>query len=350
MYRTPDYINEPLYVVTPIFNAPRYKSRWKLYQRFAKQVDDAGGILVTVEAAFGERAFAIEPPKVYTPAAHHTEHAPDVSRHPHPGASGRQHIYLQVRTGTELWTKENLINLAIARLPIDWKYVAWVDADVQFARPNWVGETIHGLQHYAMMQMFSQAQDLGPTHQAVGGSPRPAFVTGFVQGLHDGTYKFPVSDSYYYGARGATGLAWAARRDAINGVGRLMDHAILGASDWHMAHALFGHAELSMPEPLHPEYKRRVMRWQELADRHIRGNVGVVDGLILHYWHGKKVDRQYDNRWKILVDNAFNPNTDIKYDWQGVLQLEDDGTPRAASLRDGLRAYFRARNEDSIDE
>jgi hypothetical protein len=39
--------------------------------------------------------------------------------------------------------------------------------------------------------------------------------------------------------------------------------------------------------------------------------------------------------------------TDIKRDTQGLWQLQDDGTERFISLRDGLRKYARLRNEDS---
>ena len=70
-----------------------------------------------------------------------------------------------MRTRDELRHKENLINLGVARLPADWKYVAWVDADVQFARPDIVTETIQQLQHFGVVQMFSQATDLDPQHQ-----------------------------------------------------------------------------------------------------------------------------------------------------------------------------------------
>ena len=52
-------------------------------------------------------------------------------------------------------------------------------------------------------------------------------------------------------------------------------------------------------------------------------------------------------RGKILVENGYSPYTDIKYDAQGVLQLET-WEPRQLKLRDQIRAYFRMRNEDEI--
>jgi hypothetical protein len=49
------------------------------------------------------------------------------------------------------------------------------------------------------------------------------------------------------------------------------------------------------------------------------------------------------SRWRILLDNNFDPRTDISRDWQGVYQL----TGNKPRLRDQIRAYFRDRNEDS---
>jgi hypothetical protein len=47
-------------------------------------------------------------------------------------------------------------------------------------------------------------------------------------------------------------------------------------------------------------------------------------------------------RWQILRDNNFNPNTDVSYDWQGLPQLNGN----KPKLRDDLRRYFRSRDED----
>ena len=71
----------------------------------------------------------------------------------------------------------------------------------------------------------------------------------------------------------------------------------------------------------------------------------VVSGTVNHYWHGSKQHRRYQDRWKILVGDGYDPELDIKYDFQGVLQL----TGRNIKLRDDLIQYFNVRNEDSID-
>src|SRR5438309_37497 len=106
-----------LHVVTAISNPVRYKSRYRLYHEFEKHMLDSGVKLWTIEMAFGDRPFEVTQ------------------------AGNPQHF--QVRGWTEVWHKENLLNLAIARLPADAEYIAWVDADVQFTRKDWAEETVH---------------------------------------------------------------------------------------------------------------------------------------------------------------------------------------------------------------
>ena len=92
-------------------------------------------------------------------------------------------------------------------------------------------------------------------------------------------------------------------------------------------------------------YAEPIYLWQERAERVIQRNGGHVPGQLLHYWHGKKKDRRYKERWQILADHRFDPRRDIARDHQGLFRLAG-GKP---GLRDDLRRYFAARNEDSID-
>lgn len=55
-------ITDPLYVVTTISNPNRYYTRYKLYQAFEDMVEDAGGILYTIELALRDRHFEVTKP------------------------------------------------------------------------------------------------------------------------------------------------------------------------------------------------------------------------------------------------------------------------------------------------
>ena len=309
--------HKKLHVIVVISNPVQFESRYRLYHEFMEEMSRSNAIFHTVELVLGERQHTIPPSPFNT--------------------------LLRVHGWDEVWHKENLINLGLSRLPNDAEYVAWIDADVSFQySKKWVTKTLHALQHYMVVQMFENAVDMGPNGQVI------QLHTGFVkQYLDNGSsvanYRPGYSPHWH------PGFAWAARREALECSGGLIDKAILGAGDHHMALALVGAAEKSLQAGLTDGYRRMVLTWQERAERFIRRDVGFVRGTILHSWHGKKKDRRYTDRWKILVKNKFNPDYDLKRDTQGVYHLNDDGSQRFVMLRDEIRAYFRARNEDSID-
>ena len=112
-----------------------------------------------------------------------------------------------------------------------------------------------------------------------------------------------------------------------------------------MAYALLGEVQRSLPVGLHNSYAEYWLEWQKRAERYIKRSVGVVPGTILHYWHGSKVHRRYQDRWHILQVDRYNHLKDLKKDPQGLLSLTDNNIP----LRDDILAYFEARDEDSTD-
>jgi hypothetical protein len=312
-FQRPDTLPYPLHVVTPLFNSARYRTRWKHYEDFAKRVEEAGAILHTVEVAFGDRA-----------------HLPESVGHT-----------VRLRTSHEMFFKENAINVGVQHLPSDWRAVAWVDADVRFARDDWANETLHRLQHYAVVQMWSQYQDVTADHEVIG--TMPSFVANYAAGR----LKNYHCHTGYYGRKGypgAPGLAWACTREAWDTMGGLLDVCILGAGDWYMAHGLCGVGDERMVNRKnHPRYRSAILEWWERA-HHLRTNVGVVPGLALHSWHGPKVHRKYGSRERILIETQYDSSRHVTKDWQGLLQL----TPHAPiELRDRVRQYMHERNEDA---
>lgn len=318
----PGYLDKPLHVIAVISNPVRYKSRSHLYRRFAEEMHgNPNVVLHTVEAAFGDRLH-------------------DVTQQDHPN-------HIQLRTSHELWHKENLINIGLSRLPRDWEYVAWIDADVSFSRKDWARETIEALQHYAVVQPWSHAIDLGPNHETLGSAR--SFCSYYHSGATPGD---PQKYGYWH-----TGYAWAARRPSIDQLGGLIDWAILGSADFYMGWSLIGQLDQNLyndvasvqlkKKGFTQAYVDTLFRWQHRA-KALKKNIGCVNGTLLHSFHGRKQQRFYTTRESILIDNDYNPHTDIQKDWQGLYQfvLEE---PRQVRMRDQLRHYFRSRNEDSID-
>ena len=268
---------------------------------------------------------------------------------------------LQLRTKSELFHKENLINLGVQRFPVDWKYGGYVDGDFHFTRHDMALEAIHQLQHYEFVQLFSQYADLsGKTYGTAGRVLRVnnGFAYNYIQngyqlpeGYVNGGWKGKKeTPSGYYdsilgpGPRGvgATGGAWAWRRSAYDVVGGMLDVCVLGHGDWHMTFGLVGEEAPDMhTNGYSQDYHRAIVAWKNAAAK-LKKNIGYVDGFATHAFHGSKTRRGYSTRDIILVKHGFSPLSDIRRNWQGVWEL----TPDKPGLRDDIRRYFISRTED----
>lgn len=300
---------KPLHVVTAVANPVRWKSRITLFKAFAQHMLDSGVQLTVVECAYGERPFEL---------------------------AGMAHInHVPVRAKTLAWTKENLLNIGFSRLPDDWSYAAWIDADVTFRKDGWAGETVHALQQYDLVQPWSDCYDLGPNDDHL------AAHRSFCRMVHDGKPIVPSGKAGYTFAH--PGYAWAATRRSLTLLGGLIDTAALGAGDHHMALALIGRVRDSVPGGVTAGYLAPLLRWQGRAAQHIAGNISYVPGTIEHGWHGSKDKRAYVDRWSIITRNAFDPSTDLMRNTWGVLELAGN----KPKLRDDIDRYFRSRCEDA---
>jgi hypothetical protein len=294
-----------LHVVTAIANPIRWESRIRLYREFERHMLASGVHLTTVECAYGDRPFELAgDPRV--------NHVP-------------------VRARSLVWTKENLLNIGISRLPQDWKYVAWIDADIAFRRANWAADTVHALQQYDIVQPWTDCYDLGPRDEHL--QAHRSFCKQWMdhQPVGPGPYRFAHP-----------GYAWAATRGALEHLGGLIETASLGAADHHMALALAGKMERSLPGGIEPGYVRPIAQWQARATAHIAGNIGCIPGTIEHSWHGAKARRRYVDRWQVLVRHRFDPFTDLKRNIWGVFELAGN----KPGLRRDIDAYMRGRDED----
>ena len=259
-----------LYAITTVYNPAGYELRFRLYREFAKRLEKCGVALYTVELATGDQDFAVT------------------------DAEDPRHIRL--RSPHTLWYKENLINIAIARLPSDWEYVAWLDADIQFLRPAWVTQTIAELQQRAFVQLFSHMVDLGPNFEALGVSESVALRLARGAGQEEAL-------------QGSSGFAWAARRRELEALGGLIDWSIVGSGDYFFARGLIG--------AITPELDAKAGFG---FGKQIPGMAGAMPDAFRwpnrlrplgnrYFWHGRQSDRGYTARWKLLVDNDFDPDT-----------------------------------------
>ena len=292
-----------LHVIAVVSNPARFERRYKLFNEFCERIKKEKQVeLTTIELQQNSRPFVTN-------------------------------SKIKLRTDHELWFKENLINIAVRHLPKNWEYMAWVDTDLEFQNKDWVRETLEQLQTYKVVQLFSHCLDLGIKHEAL------QIHTGIFYAYCNGEIYNPPTK---YGNYFHVGYAYAITREAYDSIGGLLDFAILGSADNHMALAFIGSVDLSLNKKLHTNYKLLCNIFQERCEKNIKRKIGYVHGTILHHFHGNKVDRQYQSRWEILINNHFDPLVDIYKDADGLWQLNDN----KPKLRDDIIRYFRERNED----
>ena len=328
--------DQTLHVAAAYSNPFRWRTRRELANDFRRHMRASAN----VSLHFGELAYGDRPHEVTGDC----ETAGDI----------------QLRTPHELFHKENILNRVVSTFPPNWKYGMICDADFHFTRHDWALETIHQLQHYDFVQPFSNYTDVTGDTYGLAQMPTRAntsFLFNYIQNgfqvssqYHNGTlpgdpdpsYEGTMIEGRFMRGVGATGGALAFRRSAFNSVGRLLDRCILGHADWYMAFSLVG---LDAPD-IHtqkyaPDYVAYVTAWKDRAAI-IKKNVGYVDGMAIHFFHGSKTRRAYSSRDAILAKHQFSPYRDVYEDDQGILQL----TPEKPALRDDIRRYFISRGED----
>jgi hypothetical protein len=346
-------VSAPLHVFTMISNPMRFRSRYALYQAFEKMVADAGATLWTVEVALRDR--------------HH-----EITSHDNPH-------HLQLRSPSVLWIKENAQNVLVRHaihVDASIENLLFLDADTQFARSDWAVELVHLLQLHPVVQPWSHNISLGPNNQPISdatsffynwvndeailqpvirGNRKPQ--SGFKAGHHDkgnhchcdgdGSYVHPPHPTHEPPVTGGlhTGYGLAMRRSVFSDMGGLGDIGILGSGDRQMLYSFVGEVEKSLPQGIHPSYRDYWLRYQARAEKYVRRGVGYMDGLILDGWHAAKIHRQYQTRWRVLVDCDYQWQRDTSYDAQGLLHWTG-ANPR---LERACVQYFKIRNEDSID-
>lgn len=302
--------DENLYVILPYFNYCGYQSRKRLYLDFIERIKDQKGLRLVIAEAREASKDAFDLP------------------------NDLDGVYLHVRMVTKhrIWIKECLVNVSARKLPTTWKYLAWIDADLTFLNPQWVLDTIQRLKTHDVVQLFHTCANLGPEGEI------HKVDTSFMY-MREKSGK-PYHKTAKYGFW-HPGYAWACNRTAFDRMGGLVDWAILGSGDRHMALALIGLVECSHPGNIHAEYARLLREFQERC----RGLQSTyVPGTIVHHFHGNLADRKYQERWALLTrsNDQYNPSEDIARTAHGVVQL----TAKGLRLQEHFSEYFVGRNED----
>ena len=249
--------------------------------------------------------------------------------------------HIPVRATTLVWNKENLLNIGISRLPPDAKYIGTFDADIEFRRDGWASNTIRALDLYPVVQPWDKAYDLGQNDEHIQTHVSFASVYHAVGPVVPKSGKFWKTDNGPYDYP-HSGFAWAWTRDTLDRIGGMFELGGMGSGDHHMALAIVGQSDRSVPEGAHPNYVAAIKRWETGALSHINGKLGFVHGTIEHWFHGRKHQRYYLGRWDMFVKHQFDPIADLKRNTFGVIEFAGN----KPDLELDFDRYLRSRHED----
>jgi hypothetical protein len=289
-------------------------------QGFSRRVRSQGLPLVIVELAFDDAAFRV----------------PDAWAD----------VVVRRRSRTVLWQKERLLNLGLAHLPAECRFVAWLDSDVLLENDDWVGQTRAALEAAPVVQPFAAAAWLDEGADTVpAGRPR-----GMGEGHEMEGFGRTLAETHdregtlaHFDRHGHPGFAWAARRDLLAAHG-LYDRAVLGGGDFIAAHAFAADTAYLrgrhwVSRELTPLERKAIATWGAAVAADTGGRIGWTPGRLLHQFHGANAGRQYLERMQILRDAHYDPMTDIALDTQGCWTWATD----KPVLHDAVRRYFAAR-------
>ena len=116
------------------------------------------------------------------------------------------------------------------------------------------------------------------------------------------------------------------------------DKSIIGSGDYYFV--LF----LVNRNPLSNDYTKEYIKdVDEYRKNLLNFRIAYLPSLIRHFYHGSKNNRCYDTRHKISISNKFNPNKDLIYNKDGLLEYSKECPEK---LKKDLCEYFTMRRED----
>jgi hypothetical protein len=253
-----------------------------------------------------------------------------------PDYSGKIYKHLKFKLKNILWVKENLINIAIKNLPEDAQYIAWSDRDILFLNASWVEETIEKLKVYDIVQPWSEVIHLNSLNelQILLRKNCMAFSSKSI-------IASAIENNNVKGS--STGQIWAINKLFYDKIKKINDIEIIGGAD-----SIIANFCILKNDSYEKTLNRKTtiesrLNWIKYKEKFKDVKYSYINGAIIHYWHGDLENRKYTERSNILIDLNYDPNNDITYDENGVLQFTEDGK----RIEPFIKEYFFSRKENN---
>lgn len=299
-----DPIEEKLNVIIVISNPCLYAKRYILMKEFVKRFEEENVDLFTVELIYKDQTFIV--------------------------TDSKNKNHLQIKTDTPIWHKENMVNLGVRYLlPKNYKAFAWIDADIEFENVSWALDTLKILNGCKdVVQLFSHCVDMSDHNTNLN------IYNGFGYSFcKNKKYNSDINNFWH------PGYAWAITRKAYESMGGLYDKGVLGSGDSVMAMSFVNIIKNMLNPDYHDDYNNSMKEFQNKANK-LR--LGYVPGVIRHHYHGSKKNRNYTERWKILMKHKYSPEH-VTYDSVGILIPTEKFSEQ---FKLDVFNYFKERKED----
>ena len=255
---------------------------------------------------------------------------------------------IRLRGRDVLWQKERLLNLALRALPAECDAVAWLDCDIVFEDGDWSERALRALDRYPMLQPFERLYEL--SESACNEAPLDAFKVAPAYSVAHLLARGEVTPGLLRGVMrarqtGTSGLAWVARRELLDRDG-FYDACVIGSGNRAMISAALGRPDDAIHYlRMKPRWAEHYLTWAEGHAARVRGNIGCVEGSLIHLWHGHLEHRRYDDRHSGFAIFDYDPSRDIALDDEGCWRWNSD----KPEMHEFVTRYFRERREDGVD-
>lgn len=224
-----------------------------------------------------------------------------------------------------LWQKERLLNIALENLPKEYTNVAWIDCDIIFENENWVDEVNDKLKEYKVLHLFEKYERIGDNDEV-----SESGISIIKEIIDSGIIITNIK-------KGKPGFAWAIRRELIDDI-KFFDKQVIGGGDTLMFYSFV--SKYKNNGLLNKNWFSEFLKWYKYSSEKINKSVHYISGNIKHLYHGKRLNRNYNNRYNILNSINFSPSIDLIKNGKSLWEFKNKNNYKL------LMNFFENRNED----